>query len=131
MDKLAFDTWDGVVELDPIIDDRAIRVFSSGHCHSLAVALHELTSWPLWGWKKVSRISPSHVLVMTPKKRLLDIKGLRPVPKPTNSAELVPLTLSNIQRFPDYKPLNIENAKPFAHMILEKYVQERGNINAG
>lgn len=60
-----------------VIDETAQRVFTQGQCHTLALALHEQTGWPLvvdarhgdfydWG----------HVCVQHPDAGLVDISGL-------------------------------------------------------
>ena len=62
-------------------------VFTNGQCHGLAVALHELTGWPLFGlyrlpsygwWDNRSKVT-THVVVEHPTGAVVDINGLRPV----------------------------------------------------
>lgn len=44
------DTWDEeVVITDGVLDEDAVWLFKSGHCHSFAFALHEATGLPLVG----------------------------------------------------------------------------------
>lgn len=62
-----------------VIDDTAEHVFTHGHCHSLALALHEATGWDiigsLSGWNGDD--TPDHVgvLVPGPTPEVLDIHG--------------------------------------------------------
>jgi hypothetical protein len=63
-----------------LVDDMARELFLYSQCHMLAMAVHELTGWPLWvaeqqydsgAWKWC------HLGVQTPAGRWLDIDGPR------------------------------------------------------
>lgn len=73
--------WGNKVECVPgVIDDAAIEAFSYGHCHVLALALHEATGWPLvaiW-YDDAPREDdiPDHVAVRNPSNgKLVDVSG--------------------------------------------------------
>lgn len=89
-------TWGDVAVTPGLLDEHAVRNYSTGGCAALALALHERTGWTvvaaLWGddeefWGAeeyaealddgVPNIWPSHVMVRTPDDDLLDIRGLR------------------------------------------------------
>ena len=73
------ETWQGLWELpsDGSINDEVFEAFTTGHCHSLALALNKLTGWPIYGagapWD--TEDSPAHVFVKHPSGRFVDITG--------------------------------------------------------
>lgn len=54
------------------LDERAREAFTRGHCHSLALALHEATGWPIVGAED-EELEICHFFVRTPDGRLLDV----------------------------------------------------------
>lgn len=63
-----------------VLDGDAHRVFESGQCHALALAIHELTGWPIKGLGHLDLgdypDSPAHCVVWCPKlKAYVDIHG--------------------------------------------------------
>ena len=58
------------------LTDDARYVFTRGQCHSLALALHEATGWPIFG-DFVSEYddTPDHVFVQAPDGRFVDVEG--------------------------------------------------------
>ena len=125
------------VRADGVIDDNAVQAFTRGHCHSLALALHQETGWPLFGMysEEEGNMShengdtPSHVLVQMPNGDFLDIEGTGavenwqqswPTTEPVKVTEAEVLGFSKI----DYKEPNVEAARPFAKTLLSKYGQE-------
>jgi hypothetical protein len=57
-----------------VIDDDAVRAFTQGQCHALALALHERTGWPIRQLEN-DEGEPFHLYVETPDGRALDITG--------------------------------------------------------
>ena len=61
-----------------VIDRDATRVFLSGQCHSLALALHRLTGWQivgLYGWDDEFPLTPGHVVVRDEQGEYVDVEG--------------------------------------------------------
>lgn len=67
--------------IEGVLDSEARAAFTFGHCHSLALALHERTGWPMLGLQHHSK-EINHVVVVMPDGRWLDAKG----PHPANPA---------------------------------------------
>lgn len=55
------------------------HIFSSGQCHALAVALHEIMGWPIVGcWSRYrGDHSSHHIALQHPKGFTADIHGIR------------------------------------------------------
>ena len=64
-----------VLDGPPQLDPGALLVFLGGHCHSLALALHDHTLWPLVAVDRVRDGERVHVAVRDPDGRLVDIAG--------------------------------------------------------
>jgi hypothetical protein len=56
-------------------DEAALLAFLGGHCHSLALALHERTGWPLVAVDQRSDGVCVHVAVRRPDGTIVDIAG--------------------------------------------------------
>lgn len=56
------------------LDPAALLAFLGGHCHSLALALHERTGWPLVAFDN-GRGECVHVCVQRPDGQIVDITG--------------------------------------------------------
>ena len=72
MEYITLETWCAGYRIrdEGVITDEAERVFTCGHCHSLALALNKITGWPLVGMFHVSDRDDgvaSHVGVQSPK----------------------------------------------------------------
>src|SRR5438093_1727877 len=66
------------------LDDAAVEFFVNGHCASMALALHELTGWPMFGLKPKPRKCPecghtmeecSHAVVEPERGCYVDAEG--------------------------------------------------------
>jgi hypothetical protein len=68
---------DVVYVVEPgVLDASAVAAFTLGQCHGIALAVHELTSWPLVGvYDSDGRCQ--HILVDAGDDRLVDIAGAR------------------------------------------------------
>jgi len=118
--------WGGrtSVRADGVIDRQAIKAFTQGQCHALALAIHYETSWPIYGiWSKYEGVygSPSHCLVYCPKlEEFLDIQGAgckdRLASMNWESAKM--FTPAEVKEFEEYLEPNIEAAKPFVKAVL-------------
>ena len=73
--RRTFKTWFSTKEIPVTLDDREVKyIFTHGHCHSLALAIHSLTGWPLV-FNHHSAESVGHVAVRKPDGKILDIVG--------------------------------------------------------
>src|SRR4051794_37517203 len=61
------------------LDEAARLAFLGGHCHSLALALHERTGWPLIAIDHRSDGVCAHVAVQRPDGKVVDIAGAHTV----------------------------------------------------
>lgn len=59
---------------DQELDMRAVGAGQRGHCHSLALAIHQRTGWPLVGIQDRGG-QLAHVAICTPEGELLDASG--------------------------------------------------------
>ena len=59
-----------------VVDDRSALAFTNGHCHSLALALHQATGGPIIAYKRYDG-SFDHLFVKASDGRLIDIGGAR------------------------------------------------------
>ncbi len=117
------DTNYGTIELPkiPRITEDVITVFKFGHCHSLALAIHDLTKWQLVGlyrpWRDENE-TPDHVVIKMPDGHLLDIKGVDELKRYRRPP--VPFTREEIVNFKDYRPANPKMAQPYAVKLLQR-----------
>jgi hypothetical protein len=104
------------------LNHNASVVFTRGHCHSLALALHKLTGWPIFGvgysWDSGE---PAHCVVYCPElDDYVDIDGpsvIKRFPGVKITGELTPLS---IELFETYFRPDQELAVPFAKTVLNK-----------
>lgn len=116
---------------DGTITDDVCHVFVSGQCHSLAIELHKLTKWPIFGlWNLNDNVlpGPAHCVVKSPKG-FLDINGLGAVEKmqgawKTTNVPVRKLTAKeirdNLDNWGYLKPVPAK-VKPFAKSLLKEY----------
>ena len=107
------------------LSDRHVElehIFTSGHCHSLALAIHRLTQFPLV-------VTFRHMGTLTTTGKILDINGLRsPYLFEKKWGKILNIFLDdkNIMKRIEkiwenpYALCSIE-AKPFAKKLLRKY----------
>lgn len=103
-----------------LADDNTVTAFLHGHCHSLALAIHERMGWQLIGLYNETRPtnqSPNHTVVRMPNKRLLDITGYLVGTGGYKVAK--PITKDEILKWDDYRKPNIKMAQPFADVLLQ------------
>lgn len=111
------------------IDDQVVDVFENGHCHSLALAINQLTGWPMFGLVAPAAHnkpeSPGHVVVKTNKGAYLDISGKGALTRwrgfHRNNVEVYPIDPEKANTLLNYLPANVEAAIPFAKTVLGKY----------
>jgi len=116
----------GSVELTPgVLDDAARYAFAAGHCHALALAIHERTGWPMLamsgrnsGYKDLR-----HVVVLMPDGKWLDIQGPRDSEEqlhlhiqPISADEVV-----NMGRIRHWKNPQVEIAREFVQPLFEQH----------
>lgn len=118
---------------DGEIDFNAIDVFTRGHCHSLAIALQELVGGELVGTQEDCCDGiPSHILVKTGHDTYVDIEGIQDydevMAKCTEDAYLAEIHIDEIEDWTDtgdYRPLRVDDARPFAEALAERESLER------
>ena len=116
-----------------VLDDAAAEFFANGHCASMALALHEITGWPLvsldveqecddedgnWQSVKVS----GHGVVLSPLG-FLDAKGpgaLEDWARHHHLDRHSEYRVSIAHDYPYARP-NLEFVFPFAEALLRKY----------
>lgn len=134
-------TYGRIVEVDADgnIDHNAIKAFTRGQCHALALALHKLSDLPLAGVYPrggyYSGSTPVHVLVQLPNGSYLDIQG----PGAENRWEdwgdgdnqIKPVSKRSVQGFHriDYVKHNVKAALPFAKRLIEAHLETKGEHN--
>lgn len=105
-----------------VLDDRAHEAFTCGQCHAFALALHQITGWPLYllchdasdpieSW--------THVVVRRLDGAFIDIDG-ECWDLPVNwGAVAVPTNKSTVYRLPGrVVPIRVKAAEPFARAVL-------------
>jgi hypothetical protein len=119
------------INTEGIIDCDAEYAFTRGQCHALALALHRLTGWQLYGlYKPNERGTPSHTVVRSPDGEYIDINGNNalkdwreyyPAVKPKAVTEAQVLEFEN----DDYVKPDIKAAMPYAKALASKYGKTR------
>ena len=118
------------INTEGIIDYDAEYAFTRGQCHSLALALHRLTGWQLYGLYKPNELrygrTPSHTVVRSPDGEYIDIGGntaLEDWREYYPDAKPVAVTEAQVLEFEhdDYVKPNIKAAMPYAVTLYVKY----------
>ena len=113
-----------------VIDSKARKAFMHGQCHSLALAIRQLTGWPMFGfvdWEDGDKpTSPGHIAVWVPElEDYVDIAGRQALARWREvfpDAEVHRIYPSIIKRgMHMYLPLNVDAAMPYARSVLRKY----------
>ena len=109
------------IDLD---DKRVIDTFTTGQCHSLARAIHQLTDWPLcvMGYAKGGSIADAvyHVVCRAPDGRLVDVYGAWNQGEQWKNMAFVKLVSESTVRRLGWDVQDIRAAMPFAKRIVEK-----------
>ena len=110
-----------------VLNNTAITAFKRGQCHALALAIHELTGWPIKGLgrydKQDAPDSPAHCVVWCPKlKMYVDIDGKvsRNYYRNDRGWKVLNRNVSpsRAKTFKAYLKPNMRAARPFAKTIL-------------
>jgi hypothetical protein len=112
------------------VDHDAEFAFTRGQCHALALMLHRLTGWKLYGffceYELENKATPGHVVVRTPSGSYVDITGNDALNNwldywPNSTPH--PLTEAEVLGFEkrDYKKPNLEAAEPYALSLAMRY----------
>jgi len=107
-----------------VLDYNARRAFCSGHCHSLAIALHQLAGLTIKGVGREDEgdgpDSPAHCVVWSPKlRKYVDITGA--AKRPPNHWKVLNRNLSEDRArkyLKGYLRPNVQAALPFARTII-------------
>lgn len=112
-----------------LIDDDAVTVFSRGQCHAFAIEMHKKTGWEIVGlfrgdWEFESNSTPGHCAVRHPDGRVIDIEGAGADERWENKydgSRVEPQSLERILSYEriDYRPPDLEGARPFVEAVLE------------
>jgi hypothetical protein len=110
----------------PLTSEKVRHTFMSGQCHSLALAIHEETGWPLYGLGREWEIG--HVVVESPRG-FLDIQGLNALARWQKiwgeDEEAIPLEVEDVRApLEGYHPPQVEDARPFARRLLRREFPE-------
>ena len=120
-----------------VIDENARKVFSAGQCHALALAIHELTGWPIKGignrYNDDEPQSPAHCVVWCPPlKKYVDIKGAkgRDYYRRRNNWKVLASNVQpqQVQSFERYLTPNMKAARVFAKTVLRDLEISTGNL---
>lgn len=105
-----------------VLDHRAHHAFTCGQCHAFALALHQLTGWPLYLLchdEDDPMDSWTHVVVRHPDGSYIDIDGASEDLPEAWGAYAVPTNKSTVYRLPDrVVPIRVKAAEPFARAVL-------------
>jgi hypothetical protein len=108
------------------IDKAAKHAFMSGQCHSLALAIHRITQWPMMALVNGNDTvdCPSHIIVYSPEHDdYIDILGRGAVKRWKErypEAQVAHVTPVDVSNFLHYHPANVEAATPFAETLLKE-----------
>ena len=108
-----------------VLNNEAKRVFSTGQCHAFAVALAELTGWPIKGLGGFmdTKDSPAHCVVYCPPlKKYIDIKGFRD--KDEYPYKILNRNISNklANSLKGYLPAHMDSARAMARTMMRDVV---------
>jgi len=132
-----FGMWGGrmTTELEEgVIDVNAERVFKHGQCHSMALALHRETGWPMVSFKDETDLhdSPGHCAVYCPQlDEYVDVEGVGAFTRYAErckmfarTAKVVPV--ESVDKLKDYLPVRAEDARSFAQAVVKQVVDTHG-----
>jgi len=114
----------GEVEITPgILDDAARFAFTAGHCHALALALHERTGWAILAMSGRHSLRPDlqHVVVVMPDGRWLDIDGPQEPEERYYFQELTAEEVANMGKIKYWKDPETHIAREFVQPLLQQY----------
>ncbi|HEX8102138.1 MAG TPA: hypothetical protein VF533_05980 [Solirubrobacteraceae bacterium] len=84
-----------------VLDDRAQLAFRMGHCHSMALAIHQATGGELLGLAH-HQTPYDHILVAGEGDRLIDVGGTRSTDEVQAGGHLHPVSSDEVVALPDY-----------------------------
>jgi hypothetical protein len=119
-----------------VIDVEARRVFKHGQCHSMALALHQETGWPIVGFKDEDdpQDSPGHCAVYCPQlDQYVDVEGVGAFDRYDErclrvgrKAEIVPVPVETVDKLRDYLPIKAGDARSFAQAVVKQVIDTHG-----
>jgi hypothetical protein len=116
-------TWWGLWELpkDGEVDEDVIEAFTTGHCHSFALAMHEKTGWDMYACSyDPGYDTPAHVFIRHPKGKFVDITGFIPKGSRWFRDGVVRVSKEDIYEFFDYLRPQPKLAAPFVKSVLKQ-----------
>jgi len=114
---------DATVRLDGNLTPEVRRLFTSGQCHALAVALNELLGWRIAVCIDM-RGEETHFVVVSPNGRFADVNGLHDTVAGVRGEYCEPCyVLQCYRHFGFYKP-NMVFARHFAPIVAESFTKD-------
>lgn len=125
-------SWFGTAEVELIpgvLNEDARHAFTTGQCHSLALALAERTGWEVVGlcWDEDIPDAPHHVAVQASDGRLLDVEGWGVEERWEHRWGTIdpgPVDIDYLVEQDYYRPTNIDAGRAFAEAVLRQYAPE-------
>ena len=114
----------GEVEVIPgVLDQQAEYAFSAGHCHALALAIHERTGWPLLAMsgRHSLRANLQHVVVVMPDGRWFDVQGPQDPEERYYFQEMTAEEVANMGKIEYWKNPETHIAREFVQPVFERY----------
>jgi|SRR5579884_2380163 len=112
-----------------VLDDAAAEFFANGHCASMALALHHLTGWPIYGFSPKGGLAQhyTHHAVVKSPFGFLDAKGLHALEAWRHARgfehddyRIVQLNQCDLH----YAWRNLRLVYPFAEDLLDRYFRK-------
>jgi len=106
-----------------IMDSDAQSAFSHGHCHSLALAVHRKTGWPMLGLSRHSRNGDlTHVVLEMPDGRWLDSRG----PSQPDGGDVVEMDARQVISLGDHSKDWLSTDEQLAESFVEPLLELAG-----
>jgi hypothetical protein len=103
-----------------VLDDQAKFAFTRGHCHSLALAVHQQTGWPMMAIVGNEKQAVTHVVVAMPDGRWLDAFGPCPAEarRGYHAEEFDQEQIQELGKHKHWLPTDAETAASFVAPLL-------------
>ena len=106
-----------------VLDESAEYVFSAGHCHALALAIHERTGWPLLAMsgRHSLRANLQHMVVVMPDGKWLDVNGPQEPEERYYFQSMTAAEVAKMGKIEYWKNPQTEIAREFVQPVFERY----------
>jgi hypothetical protein len=127
--------WDEYTLTPGVLDYDAMGAFTTGQCHALALEVHRITGWELWGLWEYYNLqdheeggleTPGHVIVKTFEGEYVDVQGIG-AEKRWSKQILHAVTEGEIMQYEeyDYNPPMLNIAALFAPAVVALVEEQR------